>query len=148
MAKPLNPLNQLAELYGLQTSYYDVIGQLTQASPDALVQVLRALGAAVEKAEDAPAALRQRRQEEWGRWLEPVTVAWGGAPTELVFRLPAKEFPNSLECSLELETGERQAWSYPASGLSHVRDAEVEGVHYAVNRLRIPGSLPLGYHRF
>lgn len=144
----MDPLNQLAELYGVQTSYYDVVGQLTAASPDALVQVLRALGAAIEKASDAPAALRQRRQEEWGRWLEPVTVAWDGVATEVVFRLPTKDFPSSLACSLELETGERQAWSYPASGLSHVKDAKVEGVAYAVNRLRIPGPLPLGYHRF
>ena len=99
----MDPLNQLAELYGVQTSYYDVVGKLTQASPDALVQVLRALGAAVEKAEDAPAALRQRRQEEWGRWLEPVTIVWDGAATELVFRLPAKGFPSSLGCSLDTE---------------------------------------------
>ncbi|HMC89307.1 MAG TPA: 4-alpha-glucanotransferase, partial [Gemmataceae bacterium] len=32
--------------------------------------------------------------------------------------------------------------------LSHVQDAKIEGVAYAVNRLRIPGPLPLGYHRF
>ena len=32
-------LNQLAELYGVQTSYYDVVGQLTQAAPEAMVQV-------------------------------------------------------------------------------------------------------------
>jgi 4-alpha-glucanotransferase len=147
MARTLDHLNQLAELYGVHTSYYDVIGQLTQASPDALVQVLRALGAALAKPDDASAALRQRRQEEWGRWLEPVTVAWDGAPTELQFRLPAKQFPSSLACSLELESGERQVWSCPAHELSHVRDAEVEGVVYAVNRLRIPGPLPLGYHR-
>src|SRR6266851_3296839 len=148
MAKMMDPLNQLAQLYGVQTSYYDVIGTLTEASPDALVQVLRALGAGLEKAEDAASALRQRRQEEWGQWLEPVTIAWDGAPTELVFRLPAKDFPNSLGCSVELETGEQRAWSYRAAELSHVQDAKIEGVAYAVNRLRIPGPLPLGYHRF
>jgi 4-alpha-glucanotransferase len=148
MAQATDPLNQLAELYGVQTSYYDVVGKLTQASPDALVQVLRVLGAAIGKIEDAPAALRQRRQEEASRWLEPVTVAWDGAPTELVFRLPAKGFPRSLGCNLELESGERQSWSCPAAQLSHVQDVTVEGTVYAVNRLSIPGPLPLGYHRF
>ena len=148
MTKPMDDLNQLAELYGVQTSYYDVTGKLTQAAPEALVQVLRGLGASVHKIADAPAALRQRRQEECRRWLEPVTVAWDGASTDLVFRLPAKQFPTSLACSLELETGERRNWSCPASGLSHVRDAEIEGVKYAINRLRIPGPLSPGYHRF
>jgi 4-alpha-glucanotransferase len=148
MAKANDQLNQLAELFGVQTSYYDVTGQLTQATPEALVQVLRALGAPMAKVEDAPAALRQRRHEEWNRWLEPVTIAWDGSSTEVVFRLPARQFPGSLGCNLELETGERRAWSCPASALSHVRDAEVDGVKYAVNRLRIPGALPLGYHRF
>src|SRR5579871_386816 len=148
MTKPTDPLHLLAELYGVQTSYYDVVGQLTFASPDALVQVLRALGAAIEKPTDAPAALRQRQQEKWSRWLEPVTIAWDGATTELLFRLPAKDFPSFMGCSLELETGEQRAWSYPAAQLSHVQDAKIEGVAYAVNRLRIPGPLPLGYHRF
>jgi 4-alpha-glucanotransferase len=148
MAKAMDDLNQLAEIYGVQTSYYDVTGQLTQATPEALVQVLRALGAPMGKVEDAPAALRQRRHDEWSRWLEPVSIAWDGMSTDLVFRLPARQFPSALGCTLELETGERRSWSCPAPALSHVRDAEVDGVNYAVNRLRIPGSLPLGYHRF
>src|SRR5437588_2579528 len=141
-------LNQLAELYGVQTSYYDVVGQLTQAAPEAMVQVLHALGAAIGKVGDAPAALRQRRQEEWSRWLDPVAVAWDGAAVDVVFRLPARQFPSSLGCSLELESGELRSWSTPASALAHVRDAQIEGVAFAVNRLRIPGPLPLGYHRF
>ena len=147
MSQRTDQLNQLAELYGVQTSYYDVVGNLTRASPDALLQVLRVLGAAVGKIDDSPAALRQRRQEEANRWLEPVTVAWDGGPTELIFRLPAKGFPRSVECSLELEAGERRTWSCSAAQLSHVSDFEVESVAYAVNRLRIPGPLPLGYHR-
>src|SRR5262249_46101885 len=110
MAKPLEHLQQLAERYGVQISYYDVTGQLTHASPDALVQVLRRLGAGIDKLEQAPAALRQRQQEEWSQWLEPVTVAWDGAATDIVFRLPAKNFPQALECSLELESGERRVW--------------------------------------
>jgi 4-alpha-glucanotransferase len=148
MTRVTDSLNQLAQLYGVQTSYYDVIGKLTEASPEALVQVLRALGAPLEEAADAPAALRQRHQEEWSRWLEPVILAWDGASTDVVFRLPAKDFPSSLGCSVELESGDRRAWSCPASELSHVQDAKVEGIAYAVNRLRIPGTLPFGYHRF
>jgi 4-alpha-glucanotransferase len=148
MANPIQDLNQLAELYGVQTSYYDVTGKLTQAAPEPLLRVLRGLGAPVQKVADAPAALRQRRQDEWRRWLEPVTVAWDGGPTELVFRLPTKQFPSVLGCSLELETGERRSWSCRSSELSHVRDADIEGVAYAVNRLRIPGPVPSGYHCF
>jgi 4-alpha-glucanotransferase len=149
MAQATDHLNQLAELYGVRTSYYDVVGKLTPASPDALIQVLRALGASLSRIEDAPAALRQKRQEQWQRWLEPVIVAWDGTATELEFRLPAKQFPSALGCRLELETGGQRSWSCPASQLTHVQDAEVEGVRYAVNRLRIPGTaLPPGYHRF
>jgi 4-alpha-glucanotransferase len=147
MSQRMDQLNQLAELYGVQTSYYDVVGNLTRASPETLVPVLRVLGAAVSKIDDAPAALRQRRQEQANRWLEPVTVAWDGGATELLFRLPAKGFPRFVECSLELESGDRRAWTCPAAQLSHVRDFEVEGAVYAANRLPIPGPVPLGYHR-
>ncbi len=118
MANPLDQLHPLAELYGVLTSYYDVTGQVQSASPEALLQVLAAMGASLTTIEEAPQALRERRQQEWQRILEPVTVAWDGGPAEVAIRLPAKQFESSLRCALELESGEKRDWTIDASRLA------------------------------
>jgi 4-alpha-glucanotransferase len=72
------PLFKLARLYGIQTSYIDMVMQRRQADPEALLLVLRAMGAGVERFDDATAALARRKEELRKRAVEPVMVAWDG----------------------------------------------------------------------
>src|SRR5918999_6186913 len=74
----LRQLRQLASLYGVQTAYYDVLHRRRSASAESLLAVLPALAASIAAPKDAPAALRERKQEIWRRVLEPVSVAWEG----------------------------------------------------------------------
>src|SRR5438093_13503966 len=71
-------LFQLARLYGIQTSYLDMRKQRREADPEALLLVLRAMGAGVERFEDVRAALARRKEELRKRTVEPVMVAWDG----------------------------------------------------------------------
>ncbi|PYS50551.1 MAG: 4-alpha-glucanotransferase [Acidobacteria bacterium] len=71
-------LLELAKLYGIETSYVDMAKQRRPADPEALLLVLGALGAGVEKFEDVSQALAQRREELRKRVVEPVMVAWDG----------------------------------------------------------------------
>jgi 4-alpha-glucanotransferase len=146
MASALDQLYSLAEQYGIHTNYYDVTGRLIHAGPEALTQVLRSLGANLEKVEDAPAATRARQQALWRRRLEPVHVLWDGAGTEINLRLPQQDAGGSLLVRLHLESGEMREWSLPAESLPFDHEAEIEGVRYIGKRLTIPGTLPLGYH--
>src|SRR5439155_6871544 len=68
----------LARLYRIQTSYLDMTKQPRKADPEALLLVLRAIGAGVEKFEDVPEALVRRKDELRKRKVEPVMVAWDG----------------------------------------------------------------------
>jgi 4-alpha-glucanotransferase len=147
MASPTEPLKQLAELYNVQTSYYDVVGELKQAAPEALLEVLRILGAPLSRIADAPAALRQRRQEIWRCWAEPVTLAWDGGQADLVVRLPQAQAHGPLRCTLRLEEGPTKDWTSEIAHLPTVREEEVEGVRYLAKRLFPPQPLPWGYHR-
>ena len=56
-------LHKLANLYGVQTAYYDVSHRRRQVSIDVLMAVLKSLGTPVSTLEDVPSAWRQRRQE-------------------------------------------------------------------------------------
>jgi 4-alpha-glucanotransferase len=74
----LNRLFELARLYGIQTSYTDMAKQRHQADPEALLLVLRAMRAGVEKFDDVPEALAARKEQLRKRKVEPVMIAWDG----------------------------------------------------------------------
>jgi 4-alpha-glucanotransferase len=71
-------LLELARLHGIQTSYIDMAHQRRDADPEALLLVLRAMGAGIENFDDVPAALARRQDEMRRRTVEPVMVAWDG----------------------------------------------------------------------
>lgn len=73
-------LVQLAEAYGVEPGYEDVRQQWHDAEPEALVAVLRLLGAEVDRVDDAPEALRARRAPAASGTVEPLPPAprgWG-----------------------------------------------------------------------
>jgi 4-alpha-glucanotransferase len=141
-------LHQLAHLYGVQTVYSDVSHHRRRASVEALLAVLRSLGAPIVTLNDVSSAWRERQQELWQRPLEPVAVAWAGEPPIIKVRLPPNLADTSLNCHLNLETGEHQRWEWRGADMPAVETAEVEGAHYVVKQLPLPNGLPWGYHRF
>lgn len=147
MASQVYQLQQLARLYGVQTAYYDVSHRRRPASPEALLRVLQALRAPVEKIYDVSDALRERRQALWQRGYEPVVVAWDGGPVETELRLPADLPSSPLAYHLQLETGEVRSRSCGLESLPVLQTTDVEGVRYVSRKLALPDPLPLGYHR-
>ncbi|MFQ5791616.1 MAG: 4-alpha-glucanotransferase, partial [Acidobacteriota bacterium] len=144
----LPQLHQLARLYGVQLAYTDTLtGRPKRASPDALLAVLRALGAPVEGFQDVPAALRERRQALWQRVVEPVVAAWDGSPGTVPLRLPASWAEARASCFLQLESGEARNWTVELKPLRARERVEVEGARYVVKSLTLPSSLPWGYHQ-
>jgi 4-alpha-glucanotransferase len=135
-------LQRLARLYGIQHAYHDAFGQERTASPEALLALLRALGAEVAGPEDVPAATLARRRQLASRLAEPVAVAWEGR-LDLPLRL--QEGLGEVECRLTLEGGEERRFRLEAAALSSAQtgsDDEAEPRRV----LRLPDTLPLGYH--
>jgi 4-alpha-glucanotransferase len=139
-------LRQLAEAYGIFTWYHDDQGKIQEASPEALLAVLRVLGAPLQKIDDAGDALRERRQAEWLCPLEPVVVAWDGHPIDVTLRLPASA-AGTAGFLLQLESGESRSWSCPVGDLPVSEGVEIEGIACTARRVHLPQALPLGYHR-
>lgn len=140
-------LGTLARMYGAQTAFYDVEGRRQQASPEAVLRVLRTLGAPIESFADVGDALRVRRRELWGRRVEPVTVDWDRGPAAVDLRLPAASADGTLRCNFEVESGESHAWTCDVADLPVVESAMVEGVRHQAMKLSLPLRLPRGYHR-
>jgi 4-alpha-glucanotransferase len=140
-------LSTLARMHGVQTAFYDVEGRRQQASPEAVLLVLRALGAPIETFADVSDALRERRRELWARAVEPVTVAWEGQPVGIDLRLPATSAESTVRCHLAPESGEVRNWTSAVGELPVVESAFVDGVRYQARRLSLPFALPWGYHQ-
>jgi 4-alpha-glucanotransferase len=141
-------LHQLARLYGVQTAYYDMFGHRCETSVEALLAVLRLLGAPMATVQDIPSAWRERRQAMWQQKLEPVVVVWDGKPLRLKLRLPSHMSEVSLTGHLTQESGERQSWEWHGVDLPSLGRVTVEGTGYILKRLPLPERLPWGYHRF
>lgn len=140
-------LRRLARLHNLQTAYYDYSGQIRQPSPEALIGVLRALGAPVERIDDVPHAYRERQRKIWQRCLEPVTVAWDGGPTKIKLRIPLDLAAESIRYKILLENERCLTGTTDWNKIAQSTKKEVDGVTYLRGWLILPDKLPLGYHR-
>ncbi|MFC1558981.1 4-alpha-glucanotransferase [Gemmatimonadota bacterium] len=122
-------LRMLARLYGLQTSYQDVFGASRSTPVDAVLDILRQLGAPVQGIGDVPGALRERRETLTRHFCEPVVVARAGESTEVRLRVPESLAGRTLRAELTLESGERREWETPCASFL------------------LPDDLPVGYHQ-
>ncbi|MCC6669625.1 MAG: 4-alpha-glucanotransferase [Planctomycetes bacterium] len=118
-------LLELARALGVATSYVDMRGATVHAGAPALVAVTRALGAELERAEDAPRALAALRERRAARLLPEVLMAWHGR-VRVPWRARGEE---PIEAHLTLEDGTVRALRSTTAGLR-----------------RALGPLPLGVH--
>ena len=91
MPRYTRELNELAKLFGLQTSYVDVNKRRQTADPESLIAAIRALGTPISSINEVPATLEARRREIAERGIEPVHVAWEGAVPPIKLRLHRRD---------------------------------------------------------
>jgi 4-alpha-glucanotransferase len=160
VSQELADLRELAALYGVQASYHDIGGRLVEAAPESLLAVVSALAGPLDGMGEVAEALAARRAELDTRLVEPVLVAWDGVLAEVSLRLPAGgagdvgrerregrgdggaadgSGSRSVACHLDLENGERRAWTHDLERLPAAPPGQ--------RRLEFPEALPLGYHR-
>jgi len=142
----VNSLRRLAAAYGVLTSYYGVEG-LSRARPEALLAVLRILGAPVERIEDADDALRMRREEAARRLVPPVVTLWEDQPPSAVLTHFEGE-GGSARVRVAFEDGSR-----PDEYVEDVEEVDLETLPITrahrglVHRLLALPPIPRGYHR-
>jgi 4-alpha-glucanotransferase len=140
-------LQTLARLFNLQTVYHDGLGKLRKAPPEAVLSVLRSLGAAVESLADVPDALRARHQALWQRAIEPVTVAWQDRPLGIKLRLPLALAQAPITGEITSEAGERMDCRWHETKNIQPLTKTVEGSSYVQRAFVLRPALPLGYHQ-
>ena len=147
MPARITGLTALARMYDIQPAYVNIAGERRTASPDALLQTLRSLGADVESAADVRAALAAERVSRWRRMADPVVVAWDGKAPAIEIRRQARGADRRVYCKLSLEDGTVRVWD-AAPGPAALRRERIGGEEYVAHRIDIDGPLPHGYHHF
>jgi 4-alpha-glucanotransferase len=140
-------LGRLAEALGVQTWYRDTQGRRNDATAEALLAVLRSMGAPAEHPERLD-ELRRHVELSRVRPVEPVVVAREGQPLELQVCTPTVggaaravvrvDAPVGGPTHVELDLGE---WP-------EVERRSADGRPYSVHHVRLDGvTPPVGYHR-
>ncbi|MQA01665.1 MAG: 4-alpha-glucanotransferase [Streptosporangiales bacterium] len=135
------PLRELAEAYGIATSYRDWQGNPVEVPRSTVVGVLAALGVDVPTPERIEQALAQRRLAPWRRVLPPVVVTTEGTAPSVRVHVP-EATPVDVEVRCEDGTVRRDLMQL----LVHVQPVEVDGVLVGEYVYRLPADLPLGWH--
>lgn len=138
MTLPDRPLLDLAHAHGVSTSFTDWQGVTQPVSAETLTAVLTALGV---DAADPVAALQAAWDAPWRRTLPACTTATVGVERLVWMHVPDGE-PAALAVQLEaggrLDLQQVDHWVPPRA---------VDGRTIGEATFRIPGDLPLGYHR-
>jgi len=134
-------------MYGVETGYSDYEGVWREASVDALVAVLGALGCSTDGSESAAAdRVRTRRIEMWSRVVPPVIASRTGEASTLEIRLPASRVHGRVRFALRLESGGTRWFASRLEDLTFAAARSVDGRSYAALKVRLP-DLPPGSHR-
>jgi 4-alpha-glucanotransferase len=138
VSAPSQPLIDLAHAHGVSTSFTDWKGVTQTVSAETLEAVLVALGA---DPADPAAALQAAWDAPWRHTLPPCTTAMQGTERLVWMHVPDGA-PAALHVELELggrrDLEQVEQWVAPR---------QVDGRLIGEATFRIPGDLPLGYHR-
>ncbi len=138
-------LYQLADAAGIESQYWDIDGQLHQATPDTIRALLGALGHTADTEADAIAGLAMLEEQRWHTGLPPVIMAQENRQVDVPFRLPQDDGTRTLRLSVHLETGGIQAGECDLGALQVEGAGNCGGLSTALRRVKLP-PLPVGYH--
>lgn len=142
----LGDLHQLANLYDIQTSYYDVFRQKKLVEKETLLAILRAFNVDINSEKEIKNVLLTKCKAIFQKILPPVTVAWNG---KLIAKLllPEKFSHSNIHCHLLLDDSNNITWTYPLSKSEILQKKSFDNNNYVVKSLEYLTNLPLGYHQ-
>jgi len=133
---------------GVETGYWDVRGNWHEASVDAVIAVLAAMGAPIVELDDAVGSLRHHVLEAATVPLAPVVTVIGSAPLTFELCRPEGGERSVTRVEVELEDGTVRTWDLAVDALTMVDTVEADGRRWTRLRVDLPdAALPFGYHR-
>ena len=138
-------IERLARLRGIGDAYHDYRGDLRYFGLNTKIDILRAMGCAVDDPAALAAEVSHMQTARWARLLPP-TAASHGARASVELNIPVRDFGASLSWTINLENGGTHTGRTATPDCAEVWRGEVEGSWITRRRLDLPVDLPPGYH--
>lgn len=133
-------INELSELCGILSEYWDIFGKKHATSVGTKMAILRSMKLKVDSAEGVLDEINKRRWREWKRLIKPVhVISVNDQPFSLPVYLPSAEGKDHvilLSWSVTDEAGNKE--SFTISG----RDFAAEEEHWIDGRRYIKAAIP------
>jgi 4-alpha-glucanotransferase len=139
-------LDRAASLFGIGAAYYDIWGRQHFTTVEAKQAILRALGVAVDSAEDLRQSLNALERRNWERLLPPAIVAEAGVQVELALHVAAEGLGQRASFTVRQEHGQTSEFELNLWELTQTGSIEMHGRTWVRVQPRLPLELPLGYH--
>ena len=123
-----------------------MFGERRCPGPDAIIAVLRALGAEIGSVSDVEDAIASYRRRRLRCTVEPVSVVRAGCGV-LRLRLSAERAEEHIRLRIDLEDGGLRNIELQLDELPPLAAARYGDASYVLKHARLPADLPLGYHR-
>lgn len=138
-------LEALARLYGVEPGYHDISGRHRPASDDAMLALLRALGAPLAGFAEVDDALRSESWARASRVLDPVQIVWADVAPQVVLRVLEGARLGAAEVEVRGPGEHHRAIRVRLEELEVVGAKEVEGRRYVELAVPLPEVPPVGY---
>ena len=138
-------LAELARSQHIELSYRDMDGRITRTPRPTLLAILQMMGLSVSNERSIRKALREVRLRRWREPIEPVLLAWDGAPAGIQLRFPGGTQPERY-ARLHLEDGSVKAVDLDSTQVHSQKRTSIEGETFCIWDFKLP-PLPCGYHQ-
>ena len=139
------PLDELAELLGIEAQFKDARGKLQRTSADTKRALLAAMGVRVEDDRQIESSLKEIIESDWHRPLPRVYVVFQGSEAiRIQVTLPPKIA--EITWRLRFEDGKENSQRVAMRDLPLVETREILGEKLERRELTLRQDIPCGYH--
>ena len=140
-------LEGAAQLWGIETEYWDVWGHHHPASCETQTAILASLGVNAATRGSLNQAIEERESRSWRNPL-PATIVLtqDQPPHEVTLSLAAERSDLSAVLEIEFEDGNSLRFPVQLAVFPTIQERLLNSRRFVRKKIRLPDALPLGYH--
>jgi 4-alpha-glucanotransferase len=143
--RPLDPLDQLALLLGIEERFRDAMGEIRETTRETKRALLAAMGISAGEDRDVRRALAALETAGWRRSVPHTRVASPNPTITVDAVVPAAT--RDLRWSIELENGDEQSGVAACTDFTRLSSRAIDHKRWERHRVVLPNDLPYGYHQ-
>ncbi|MEG3768234.1 4-alpha-glucanotransferase [Alteromonas sp. 14N.309.X.WAT.G.H12] len=140
-------LQQLVEMRGIETHYFDAWGKPETISESSQIKLLNALGYDTSSDSVIENRLHQEASKIWQSPLNPVQVVRQSDALPFLIRLPIELVTDTYTVVLSTEDGQSFNHTFTPVDENLINVAQLQDVEYHEYGVIMPQPVPLGYHQ-